>query len=99
MTLNEDIQKGTGNIVIKKSSDNSVVETIDVNSLQVTLCDTAATIDPATTLVENTGYYVEVDAGAFEDLVRLRLRWDQWIPRPGISPRATSPRRRPMLWT
>ena len=68
MTLNEDIQKGTGNIVIKKSSDNSVVETIDVNSLQVTLCDTTATIDPATTLAENTDYYVEVDAGAFEDL-------------------------------
>ncbi|WP_373533727.1 DUF4347 domain-containing protein, partial [Microcoleus sp.] len=32
VTLSEAVQKGTGNIVIKKVSDNSVVETIDVTS-------------------------------------------------------------------
>ncbi|MEG5056193.1 DUF4347 domain-containing protein, partial [Microcoleus sp. B13-B6] len=37
VTLSEAVQKGTGNIVIKKVSDNSVVETIDVTSANVTV--------------------------------------------------------------
>jgi len=54
--------------VLKKSSDDSVVETIDVTSPAVTIAEATATIDPSVTLDEVTGYYVEVDAGAFEDL-------------------------------
>ena len=69
MTFNEEIQKGTGNIVVKRAGDNSVVATIDVSSAQVTVSGSTATIDPSTTLdVDTTTYYVEVTNGAFEDL-------------------------------
>ncbi len=68
INFGENVQKGTGNIVIKKSSDNSVVETIAVTSAQVTIAADVATIDPSSTLLASTGYYVQVASGAFEDL-------------------------------
>ncbi len=68
ITFNENVQKGTGNIVLKKSSDNSVVETIAVTSAAVTVLGATATIDLSTTLAASTGYYVEVASGAFADL-------------------------------
>ena len=68
MTFNENIQKGTGNVVIKKSSDNSVIHTVDVSSQQVTVSDATATVGLTVTLSESTEYYVEVAAGAFQDL-------------------------------
>ena len=68
ITLSENIRKGTGDIVLKKLNDNSVVETIAVSDAKVTVSGATATIDPATTLQEHTGYYVEVASGAFEDL-------------------------------
>ncbi|MFV1965145.1 MAG: cadherin-like domain-containing protein, partial [Pirellulaceae bacterium] len=68
VTFDENIRKGSGNIVLKKSSDNSVVETISVGSSRVTVSGRTATIDPATTLAGSTGYYVQVASGAFEDL-------------------------------
>ncbi|MCY2990858.1 MAG: Ig-like domain-containing protein, partial [Planctomycetota bacterium] len=68
ITFNENVQKGDGNIVVKKTSDNSTVETIAVSSAAVTISGVTATIDPATTLAASTGYYVEVAAGALEDL-------------------------------
>jgi Bacterial Ig-like domain/Laminin B (Domain IV)/FG-GAP repeat/RTX calcium-binding nonapeptide repeat (4 copies) len=67
ITFNEPIQNGSGNIVIKKSSDNSVVQTIDVSSDAVTIMGATATVDP-TDLSVATGYYIEVLAGAFKDL-------------------------------
>ena len=78
ITLNEDIQKGTGNIVIKKSSDNSVVETIDVNSLQVTLCDTTATIDPSDDVGGEHGLLRGGRRRSVRGSFGLRLRGDQW---------------------
>ena len=66
--FSENVHKGTGNIVIKKSSDDSVVETIDVNSGQVTISNDLATIDPSSNFVGQTGYYVQIASGAFEDL-------------------------------
>ena len=66
--FSENVQKGTGNIVIRKSSDDSVVETIAVSSSQVTISSDMATIDPSSDLAEGTGYYVQVDSGALEDL-------------------------------
>ncbi len=65
--FNENIQAGTGNIVIKQLSDNSTVETIDVASSQVSLSNDTVTIDPTADLAEGTEYYVEIDAGAIED--------------------------------
>ena len=68
VTFNENVQKGTtGNIVIKKSSDNSVVETIAVTSAQVTVSGSTVTINPTSDLANSTGYYVEIDAGAIKD--------------------------------
>jgi hypothetical protein len=67
LTFNETVQKGTGNIFIKLLSDNSTVQTIAVTDAAVTINNTIATIS-INTLSANTGYYIEVDAGAFEDL-------------------------------
>jgi methionine-rich copper-binding protein CopC len=67
ITFSKSVQKGTGNLLIKKS-DGSVVETIDVTSGAVSIVGTVATIDPTITLAGTTGYYVEVAAGAFKDL-------------------------------
>jgi len=59
---------GTGNITIKKGSDNSTVETIDVTSGQVTGSGTPTiTINPSADLIKNTAYYVQIDSTAFND--------------------------------
>ncbi|WP_375558907.1 Ig-like domain-containing protein [Bernardetia sp. OM2101] len=55
---------GTGNIEIKKASDNSVVETITLPSAQVTVTGQTVTINPNTVLDCNTEYYVNVPASA-----------------------------------
>jgi len=55
--FSENVQKGTGNIVIKQSSDNAVVETIDVTSAQVTVSGSTVTINPTNDLANSTGYY------------------------------------------
>ncbi|MEG4988131.1 DUF4347 domain-containing protein, partial [Microcoleus sp. BR0-C5] len=68
VTLSEAVQKGTGNIVIKKVSDNSVVETINVTSTNVTVSGSSVTVNPTIDLVNGTGYYVEIAAGAIKDL-------------------------------
>ena len=65
--FNENVQAGTGNIVIKQLSDDSVVETIDVTSGLVTISNDTVTINPTADLAEATQYYVEIDAGAIED--------------------------------
>ncbi|MBD2463503.1 Ig-like domain-containing protein [Oscillatoria sp. FACHB-1407] len=68
MTFNEMVLKGTGNIVIKKSSDDSIVETINVASNQVGINGTTVTINPNTYLSNLTDYYVTIDSGTFKDL-------------------------------
>ncbi|MCT7971026.1 Ig-like domain-containing protein [Laspinema olomoucense] len=67
-TFSETVQKGTGNIVIKKVSDSSVVETIDVTSTNVTITGNTVTINPINDLVEGTQYYVEIAPEAIRDL-------------------------------
>jgi hypothetical protein len=67
MTFNENMAKGTGNIVIKKSSDDSVVETIDVTSGLVTISANTVTINPAGDLASSAGYYVQIASGALTD--------------------------------
>jgi hypothetical protein len=68
IAFSENVQRGTGNVVIRLASDGSVVETIDVTGARVTLSAAQATIDPASALEPSTEYYVEVGAGAFQDL-------------------------------
>lgn len=65
--FSENIVKGTGNIRIRKLSDYSIVETIDVTSPSVTVSSNSATINPSVTLESGTDYYVTIDAGAFQD--------------------------------
>ena len=62
----EDVLKGSGNLVIYKA-DNSVVETIDVASSNVTVNGSRVTIIPTVSLAYGTSYYVLVDSGAFTD--------------------------------
>lgn len=67
-TFSETVQKGaSGNVVIKKTSDDSVVETIDITTAAVTVAGSVVTIDPSVTLDFNTEYYVTIDANAFKD--------------------------------
>ena len=68
LTLNEDVQKGSGNITIHLSSDNSVVQTIDVTGAAVTISGNEVTINPPADLGSETEYYVNIPAGAIEDL-------------------------------
>ncbi len=68
VTLSEAVQKGTGNLVIKKVSDNSVVETVNVTAANVTVSGSTVTVNPTADLLANTPYYVEIAAGAIKDL-------------------------------
>ena len=66
INFSENVQAGSGNIVIKKSSDDSTTHTIPVASDQVS--GSTVTINPSPDLDAETGYYVQIDSGAFEDL-------------------------------
>jgi Big-like domain-containing protein/type IX secretion system substrate protein/endonuclease/exonuclease/phosphatase family protein len=67
ITFTESIQKGIGNIVVKRTLDNSILETIDVTSSRITVSGNTATFN-LSGLASNTGYYIEIDNGAFKDL-------------------------------
>jgi hypothetical protein len=68
IAFDQDVQKGSGDIVVKRSSDDSMVETITVSAAQVSVSERTATIDLNAALERRTAYYVEVAGGAFEDL-------------------------------
>ncbi len=68
ITLDSTFVTGTNkNIIIKKSSDDSIVETISVSSSQVIASGLEITINPSASLSYSTSYYVQMDAGAFQD--------------------------------
>jgi hypothetical protein len=65
--FNKTIDIQTGNLYIKKLSDDSVVETIAITSLAVTGNGTTTlTIDPAASFVGNTDYYITIDSTAID---------------------------------
>ena len=67
LNFSSDVDIETGNITIKKTSDNSTVETIDVTSGQVTKTSSSQiTINPSSNFDGNTEYYVLIDATAFD---------------------------------
>ncbi|HLO48744.1 MAG TPA: Ig-like domain-containing protein, partial [Kamptonema sp.] len=68
VNFSEAIKKGSGNIVIKKLSDNSIVETIAVTASNITLSGSQLTINPTADLGSNTEYYVEIANGAIQDI-------------------------------
>lgn len=62
------VSRETGAILIKKSSDDSTLETIDVAGSQVSGSGTnTITINPDTSFAESTGYYVTIPNTAFKD--------------------------------
>ncbi|MEO0933925.1 MAG: Ig-like domain-containing protein, partial [Cyanobacteria bacterium J06641_2] len=66
--FNESVQKGTGNIVIKKTDDDSEVEIFNVaTSPAITVSGDSVTINPTNNLEASTEFYVEIDAGAIQD--------------------------------
>ncbi|MDC0866355.1 Ig-like domain-containing protein, partial [Candidatus Pelagibacter sp.] len=69
LNFSENVDAESGNITIKKTSDNSTVETISVTSGQVTGSGTSQiTINPSSNFDNNTEYYVLIDATAFDDV-------------------------------
>jgi hypothetical protein len=67
IVFNEAIQKGTGNISVRRTSDNTIVQTTDVTNGAVTISGNTASF-PISGLSNGTGYYIEVDNAAFKDL-------------------------------
>ncbi len=65
-TFSETIQKGTGNITIRRT-DGTVFETINVTSTAVTLSGGKVTINPVNNLVAGAGYYVLIDPTALRN--------------------------------
>lgn len=69
ITFSEAVDVESGNIYIKKSSDDSTWATIDVSSGQVTGTGTnTITINPTDDMPNQTAYYVQIDATAFDDV-------------------------------
>ena len=68
LNFSESVDAGSGNITIKKTSDNSTIETIDVTGSKVTGSGSAQiTINPSSNFDAETEYYVLIDAAAFDD--------------------------------
>ena len=68
LNFSESVDAESGNITIKKTSDNSTVETIDVTGSKVTGSgSTQITINPSSNFDTLTEYYVLIDATAFDD--------------------------------
>lgn len=68
VTFSTSVTTDTGNILIKKTSDDSTVETISVGSGQVTGSGTdTITINPSVTLDGGVGYYIQIPSTAFKD--------------------------------
>jgi methionine-rich copper-binding protein CopC len=67
MQFDENVQKGTGNIILYKSG-GQVVETIDVTSGLVTVLNDLVTVNPTNDLEESTGYYVNIPSGVITDV-------------------------------
>lgn len=67
LLFNEDVQKGTGNIRIRRVADNSIYQTINITTAAVTVSSAIVNIT-LNQLEINTSYYIEIDNGAITDL-------------------------------
>ncbi len=72
-TFSEKVQKGSGSIRIVDdthtgtNANNSSTLTLDVNTSAVTVDGNTVTVNPASNLLMNTAYHIEIDAGALVD--------------------------------
>ena len=68
LNFSENVTVQTGNITIKKTTDNTIFETIDVAGSKVTGTGTSQiTINPSSNFEAETEYYVLIDGTAFDD--------------------------------
>ena len=67
LNFDENLVKGTGNITIRNSSDNSIFEQIDIADSRVTISGSQVTVNPSGVFLKGTGYYIEIDGTAIED--------------------------------
>ncbi|MBO3699518.1 Ig-like domain-containing protein, partial [Roseivirga sp. E12] len=67
LTFAEDVLKGGNNISVRKSSDDSILESFDVSSAKVTVSGSTVTIDLENTLPPATEVYVTMGQGAIVD--------------------------------
>ncbi len=68
LNFSESVDVESGNITIKKTSDNSNIETIDVTSSNVTGTGSSQiTINPSNNLDKGVEYYILIAATAFDD--------------------------------
>ena len=69
IAFNQPMVLGSGNVVIHKTSDGSIVQSIGITSTMVTASTDKMTytITPSVALAYNTGYYVTVDASALQN--------------------------------
>ncbi len=66
INFNEDVTIGSGNVTIYKSTDNSVIETIDVAGSQVSGGGTSQIVIDVNQYLElSTAYYVQIGSGCF----------------------------------
>ncbi|MBU4424855.1 MAG: ExeM/NucH family extracellular endonuclease [Gammaproteobacteria bacterium] len=67
LKFDEGVKVGTGNFVIKRTSDDVAVQTIAASSANVSIAFNTVTIDLPADLAHGTGFYVEADATALTD--------------------------------
>jgi len=68
LNFSEAVIAKSGNIVIYKASDNSVIETISVTGSLVTGSGTSQiTVNPTNDLIANTTFYIQIASTAFDD--------------------------------
>jgi len=67
VTFNENIKAASGNIEIRKSADDAVIETTDVTGGIITISGNQMTINPSADLDLDTQYYVLIANGAITD--------------------------------
>jgi hypothetical protein len=67
ITFSEDMTTGSGDLILKKSSDDSEYESIGASSDKITISGAVATINPAKDMETSTQYYVTVASGMFKD--------------------------------
>ena len=65
LTFDQSVSKGAGNIYIVRTSDNAIIQTIDVGSALVTGSGTTWTIDPPADLLAGVQYAVRIDSKTF----------------------------------
>ena len=69
MQFSEKVLRGIGDVKIYKSSDDTLVESINVQLSGVSIADTVVTIMRSVTLAAETAYYVKITPGAFTDVI------------------------------